>query len=72
MTAFCMYIAEKNNQSIFKEDCIWLMAQANMTENKRHLLKQPYLRQSEAKQQRTKQTQYKTIDETLNYIFDAI
>lgn len=70
LVAFCMYVIEKHNQSVYKEDCLWLMASSKMADNKRHLLKRPYMRHSEPKQ--IKNAPCRTEKETLDYIFEGV
>lgn len=72
LTAFCMYVVEKHNQEIYKEDCMWLMASPNIEESKRKSLKQPYARVLDSESHQRVKSDHKTIDEALDYIFDGI
>lgn len=69
---FCMYVAEKHTQSVYKEDCLYLIARQSINEKDWHLLKQPYIRSIDNKNGNTEQSKSKTLNETIDCIFDGI
>lgn len=72
LTAISLYLLEKHKQTVYQEDCMYLMAAVNIQDNKKHMLRQSYLRNEQSKKHKTNNMPNRTKEETINFIFEGI
>lgn len=66
LIAIPAFLSEKNKMEMYKENSFWIMAQSHLSEDKRDILVQPYIRKAEKEEKKSL-----SLEETLDYIFES-